>query len=112
MDERLPPPPVEPYELNHELHPSKQHTVQINKKAVGSPSKHRVEWSYLGASGSGGSDPNASGLRETGTITPAAGAKFVRALRLGDVVTLWAHARFGSWRNKVHSARVDIYWAI
>jgi hypothetical protein len=37
---------------------------------------------------------------------------FVRSLQIGDVVTVWARARFPGWANLVEELRVDMYWAV
>ena len=72
---------------------------------------HRVEWratdairpdlpeavELLGANGRG-----------TGT----GNGRFVRELKLGDVITVWAKARFPAWKNYVESVKVDVYWAL
>ena len=37
---------------------------------------------------------------------------FVRSLQLGDVVTVWAKARFPHWVNHVARVTVDVYFAV
>jgi hypothetical protein len=44
--------------------------------------------------------------RDTGT------GEFVRNLKLGDVVTVWAKARFPQWVNVVEQVKIDVYWAV
>jgi hypothetical protein len=106
--------PTASYKLKHDLHPDKHHLVQINKRATSGTTEHRVMWSHLDTS-SAKVDNAAAPIDYTsdeGRSSPASRGEFVRKLKLGDVVTLWAKARFGAWRNHVESARVDIYWAI
>jgi len=38
--------------------------------------------------------------------------EFVRSLKLGDIVTVWARARFPGWSNNVEQVAMDIYWAV
>lgn len=38
--------------------------------------------------------------------------EFVRSLQLGDVVTVWAKARFPAWANNVNKITVDVYFAV
>lgn len=44
--------------------------------------------------------------RETGT------GDIVRNLQIGDVVTVWAKARYSQWINHVEEVKIDIYWAV
>ncbi|KAI5281220.1 hypothetical protein KEM52_003953, partial [Ascosphaera acerosa] len=37
---------------------------------------------------------------------------FVRELRVGDAVAVWAKARFPGWRNHVRHLSVRMYWAV
>lgn len=38
--------------------------------------------------------------------------ELVRNLRVGDVVTVWARARFPGWCNIVEKCEVKVYWAV
>lgn len=38
--------------------------------------------------------------------------EYVRNLKIGDVVTVWAKARFGGWVNNVEEVKIDVYWAV
>ena len=38
--------------------------------------------------------------------------EFVRGLQMGDVVTLWAKARFLAWTNRFQDVSVKVYWAM
>ncbi|PCD46419.1 hypothetical protein AU210_001826 [Fusarium oxysporum f. sp. radicis-cucumerinum] len=31
---------------------------------------------------------------------------------MGDVVTVWAKARFGGWVNHIEKVKIDVYWAV
>jgi hypothetical protein len=37
---------------------------------------------------------------------------FVRDLKMGDVVTVWAKTRFAGWANKIEKVKIDVYWAV
>jgi len=37
---------------------------------------------------------------------------FVRDLKMGDVVTVWAKVRFAGWANKIEKVKIDVYWAV
>lgn len=37
---------------------------------------------------------------------------FVRELKVGDVITVWAKARFSGWANSVESVKMDVYWVV
>ncbi|CAK7269533.1 hypothetical protein SEPCBS119000_003616 [Sporothrix epigloea] len=51
-------------------------------------------------------------LDEIGRGSDTGDGSFVNSLRVGDVVTVWAKARFPGWVNMVRSAQVDVYWAV
>ncbi|KAI5467962.1 hypothetical protein BGZ63DRAFT_372621 [Mariannaea sp. PMI_226] len=37
--------------------------------------------------------------------------EFVRSLKMGDVVTVWAKARFPGWANHIEKVKIEIFWA-
>lgn len=51
-------------------------------------------------------------LEKIGRGSETGNGEFVRNLRVGDVVTLWAKARFPGWVNMVQRAEIDVYWAV
>lgn len=94
--------------FHHDLHPSPNWTIQMNKTATRQPSTYKVVWSWK-------DDINPltpEQLNELGRGAATGNGDFVRNLKLGDVVTVWAKARFGGWTNYVHRVNVDIYWAL
>ncbi|KAK4103349.1 hypothetical protein N658DRAFT_494680 [Parathielavia hyrcaniae] len=100
------------YAYNHPLHPREDLKIQCNKTAEREPTVHRVAWSYAD-----GIDPErdveaAERLAEQGRGKATGNARFVRDLRLGDVVTVWANARFGGWVNTVQSVKMVVYYAV
>lgn len=94
--------------FHHDLHPSPQLTIQSNKAATRDVTTHKVVWSW-----NDNVDPLSSEkLSELGRGPETGNGDFVRNLTLGDVVTVWAKARFGGWTNHISSVKVDIYWAL
>lgn len=94
--------------LHHDLLPSPQYTIQRNKTATREPTTHRIVWSW-------NDDANpltAEQLTEVGRGEETGTGAFVRDLKLGDVVTVWAKSRFGAWANHVESVKLDVYWAL
>lgn len=51
-------------------------------------------------------------LAEEGRGRRTGDGRFVRSLQLGDVVTVWAKARFPHWANHVRKITVDVYFAV
>lgn len=90
--------------------PDPAHQVQSNCVAATRINEHRVEWSYLDDIDP--ESPEADRLVEIGRGRATGNGKFVRSLKLGDVVTLWAQARFAAWQNIVERVQVDVYWVV
>lgn len=94
--------------FHHDLHPSPQLTIQSNKAATRQFTTHKVVWSW-----NDNVDPlNSERLSELGRGPETGNGDFVRNLTLGDVVTIWAKARFAGWTNHIETVQVDIYWAL
>ncbi|EFX01940.1 hypothetical protein CMQ_5011 [Grosmannia clavigera kw1407] len=95
--------------LHHPMLPSSQR-LQSNRTAVRTATTHDITWSWLDRLAD---DPAArDDLERLGRGPDTADGAFVRDLRVGDVVTLWAKARFPGWANVVELAQVDVYWAV
>lgn len=94
--------------FHHDLHPSHEWTIQKNKAATRQSTIHKVVWSW-------NDDINpltAEQLDALGRGPATGNGDFVRNLKLGDVVTVWAKTRFGGWVNNVEHVNMDIYWAL
>lgn len=94
--------------LHHTLIAAPDWTIQCNKTATREWTTHKVVWSW---------DDNlhpktAEELSQMGRGQGTGTGAFVRDLKLGDVVTVWAKARFGGWANHVRDVKMDIYWAL
>ncbi len=84
--------------------------IQCNVVADSSYRTHRVEWSWTDDV-----DPQsleAEELAKIGRGKASGNGEFVRNLRLGDVVTVWAKSRFPGWANYVLDAKVEVYWTV
>lgn len=95
--------------FNFELQPAED-KVQCNQTAHSAYITHVVEW--RATDDIDPSSAEADKLEEIGRGRASGTGEFVRNLKLGDVVTLWAKTRFQGWVNNVESATVDVYWAI
>lgn len=105
-----PPQPDHPEHLHHTLNPNPEYLIQCNKTATGKWTTHKVVWAWDDNLG-----PNiktTEELRLMGRGQATGNGSFVRNLKLGDVVTVWAKARFGGWANHVQDVRMDVYWAL
>ncbi|OHE99742.1 hypothetical protein CORC01_04878 [Colletotrichum orchidophilum] len=94
----------------HGLQPLENLKIQTNKTANRDFMDHEVVWSWTDDVHP--ESPDADRLADIGRGKGTATGKFVRNLKLGDVVTVWAKARFGGWANYVESVKVEIYWAV
>ncbi|KAK3336377.1 hypothetical protein B0T19DRAFT_396133 [Cercophora scortea] len=99
----------------HPLHARDTLKIQCNRTADGHLREHRVVWSYtddIKFDADGATSPEVTALDDAGRGRATADGTFVRSLKLGDVVTVWAFARFPGWLNLIERVKVDIYWAI
>lgn len=97
--------------FHHPLAANDDLLIQSNASADRNMKEHRVVWSYDDSI-----DPEnveaASKLEEVGRGKATGNGKFVRELKLGDVVTVWAKARFPGWANFVDSVKIEVYYAV
>ena len=85
-------------------------TLQKNVTATRTTKEHVITWSC-----DDHIDPEAAEameLEKVGRGRGSATGEFVRDLKLGDVVTVWAKARFPGWINEIDEVKIDIYWAV
>lgn len=93
-------------------HPFLPHdkSIQKNLTAVRETQEYEIVWRW-----NDDIDPNsqdAEALEGVGRGKATSNGEFVRGLELGDIVTVWARARFPGWSNNIEEARMDIYWAV
>ncbi|KAK3694233.1 hypothetical protein B0T22DRAFT_65038 [Podospora appendiculata] len=101
--------------FNYQLHARDTLKIQCNRTADGHLREHRVVWSYTDNTkfdADSEPSPEVVALDDAGRGKATADGTFVRSLKLGDVVTLWAFARFPGWLNLIDRVKVDIYWAV
>ncbi|XDG07542.1 hypothetical protein ABKA04_007157 [Annulohypoxylon sp. FPYF3050] len=95
---------------DHDLLPNEDHLIQKNKHAVGTFQTYHVEWSW-----DDDIDPESplatQSLKQAGRGTGTGNGEFLRTLRLGDMITVWGHARFPGWTNNIQRVEVKVYWA-
>ncbi|KAL7620922.1 hypothetical protein AAE478_008233 [Parahypoxylon ruwenzoriense] len=95
---------------DHELLPNQNHLIQRNKLGEANWQRHHVEWSWRDDV-----DPDSSEAEEldaAGRGKATGNGEFVRDLKFGDMVTVWARSRFPGWSNYIQKAEVKVYWAV
>ncbi|KAI1760298.1 hypothetical protein GGR53DRAFT_510449 [Hypoxylon sp. FL1150] len=97
---------------NHQLLADQDHLIQRNKLADKSWQHHHVEWSWDDKVDPTNTDsPAARELDSAGRGIGTGNGEFVRNLKYGDMITVWARARFGGWANNIQKVEVKVYWA-
>lgn len=95
---------------NFVLLPDDKMLVQKNRAGEKEWHDHEVVWRYTDYI-----DPESDqgiALERDGRGKASGTGEFVRSLEVGDVVTLWAKARFPAWTNYVEKASIKVYWAL
>ncbi|KAH8589721.1 hypothetical protein B0O99DRAFT_636447 [Bisporella sp. PMI_857] len=105
------PPPKQQtvYKFDHHLL-SSDDTLQHNLSATRESREYTITWScddHIHPE-----TPEANALREIGRGGATANGDYVRNMEVGDVVTVWAKARFPGWVNNVQDVSIDLYWAV
>ncbi|RGP68386.1 hypothetical protein FLONG3_8159 [Fusarium longipes] len=95
----------------HPLQPRDKWVIQHNKTAHRPWQDHVVTWSWQDDI-SPESEAAEKMRREKGRGRGTGDGSFVRDLKMGDVITVWAKARFGGWVNTVEKVKIDVYWAV
>lgn len=95
------------------LHPKDDLQIQANITADHAFTNHTVTWNYNDDIDPENDTEAAVNLeKQNGRGKATGNGKFVRELRIGDMVTVWAKARFPAWCNFISSVKVEVYWAI
>ncbi|KAI0544716.1 hypothetical protein F4679DRAFT_563895 [Xylaria curta] len=97
-------------EYDHALHPVPDHMIQSNRVAEHDWQHHHIEWSWTDRA-----DPElrvSEELEANGRGSATGDGSFLRTLKVGDMVTVWGHARFPGWINSVQKVQVQVYWAL
>lgn len=94
----------------HDLLPEPNWLVHRVEKGHKEFQDYRVVWSWtddVQADSKEGQE-----LEKEGRGRATGSGEFVRSLKMGDVLTLWAKARFQGWSNNYDAASVTVYWAV
>lgn len=95
--------------FHHPLHPSDM-VLQKNKTATRESQDNKIEWRYEDAVDAKSAEGQS--LKDIGRGPATLNGEYVRSLKPGDVITLWAKARFPGWVNVVELASIKVYWAV
>jgi hypothetical protein len=96
--------------FRHDLNPGMD-CLQRNRTGTRDTSEHVITWSRTDDI----MDPDsvdAIELDKQGRGRETGNGEYVRNLKLGDVVTIWAKARYQGWVNTVEEVKIDVYWAV
>ena len=96
--------------FSHTYLQNHSYEVQYNVQARSQTKEHHFEWSWTDDTPAEG--PGAEALAAVGRGKSTGDGRFVRELRLGDCVSLWAKARHPQWANHVEGAKLEIYFAV
>ncbi|KAI0542770.1 hypothetical protein GGR58DRAFT_170322 [Xylaria digitata] len=97
-------------EYDHALHPTADHKIQCHRIGEHDWQHHRIVWSCMD-----NIDPESSAGQELDSIgrgSATGDGSFLRSLKVGDMLTVWACARFPGWSNHIQKVRVEVYWAL
>jgi hypothetical protein len=97
------------YHFDHPLLPNEM-ALQRNVHSSREMKEHVVTWSF-----DDHIDPEseeATKLQLQGRGGATGSGELVRSLVVGDVVTVWAKARFPGWMNVIEQVKIDVYWAV
>jgi hypothetical protein len=84
--------------------------LQSNRTGTREVKEHVITWAHDDSI-----DPLSSEgdkLEREGRGRYTGSGDFVRNLQIGDIITIWARARFPGWVNHVEEVKVDVYWAV
>lgn len=124
----LPTLPGQPYDeyrhaatLKHSFLPSRSNassdpnqpdvTIQKNRTATIQTGEYEVTWRWDDSIDRDSTEAVVK-LEYEGRGKGTGDGSFVRNLKVGDVVSVWARARFPGWANHVEEVVVKVYWAI
>ncbi|KAK3330681.1 hypothetical protein B0H66DRAFT_544603 [Apodospora peruviana] len=107
---------TEVFSFNHPLAPREEAKIHCNVTVDSEMREHRVVWSYTDdVRPTPDDDPDSPAvlaLAASGRGKATGDGEFVRNLKLGDVVTVWAMARFPGWSNHIERVKVEVHWVV
>jgi hypothetical protein len=97
------------YRYDHSFAPTGTR-LQSNRTANREVKEHVITW----ASGDciDPMSPEGDRLEAEGRGRWTANGDFVRNLKVGDIITVWARCRFPEWTNAVEEVKIDVYWVV
>lgn len=96
-------------ELDHPFLPHDK-TLQKNLTATKEAKDYTIVWRWDDEIDAESAE--AEELQEAGRGKATGNGEFVRSLEVGDVVTLWARARFPGWSITIKDVEVNMFWAV
>lgn len=84
--------------------------LQSNRTGTREVKEHVITWAYDDCVDPFSSEGNQ--LEREGRGRYTGDGSFVRKLQIGDIITIWARARFPGWTNQVKEVKVEVYWAV
>ncbi|OBT90712.1 hypothetical protein VE02_00595 [Pseudogymnoascus sp. 03VT05] len=96
-------------ELEHPFLPHDR-TLQKNLVAIKEAEDYTIVWRWDDDIDAKSDD--AEELQKAGRGKATGNGEFVRSLEVGDVVTVWARARFPGWSMTVKDVEIDMFWAV
>jgi hypothetical protein len=97
------------YEFTHALNPMDS-CLQRNITADKILRTHKIVWSY--DDNIDPESPEADEIEYRGRGKATANGEFVRNMKVGDTVTVWAKARYPGWVNNIDEVTIHVYWAV
>lgn len=94
----------------HRLHPSQENCIQKNRLATPEFQRYTITWRADDLTSPFMDEADL--LEQQGRGRETATGKFVQSLQYGDVVTVWAHARFPFWDNRVQIVGAKVYFRV
>jgi hypothetical protein len=97
------------FRFHHELNPSAS-ALQKNVAANRTMKEHTIAWTC--EDNINPEAVEAKALEDVGRGRETGTGEIVRNMKAGDVITVWAKARYGGWVNYVDEVKIDVYWAV
>ena len=97
------------YEFVHPLCPTDD-VLQKNVCSQRRFTTHTITWSCDDSTDPESPTADEFDLQGRGKNTGT--GNFVRNLKMGDCITIWAKARFPGWVNIIEKVEIDVYWAV
>jgi len=98
-------------DFDHPLLPVESLKIQCNELAALRIREHRVVWNHTDDIDPKDEEATKT-LAECGRGKETGNGKFINEMQIGDMVTIWAKARFPGWWNQIESVNVDVYWVV